>query len=361
MTGANDTLTIGLLGCGTISTQHLEAIAAVDGIRLGGVAGASVERARTVGERWGVPWTTNVGELLGRDDIDAVSILTPSGLHPSQALAALGRGKHVLVEKPIALSVAAADTVIAAAARHGLTLATVSQRRFEPAIAALQAAVAGDALGTISLILAEGIYVRPQSYYDSADWRGTLDLDGGVLMNQAIHLVDVVRWLGGPVRSVAAHAATRTHAMEAEDSAMVTIQFASGALGSIAATTSADAERPGEIRVHGDLGHVRIVGEVAAEWQVPGRAAPGPRAALETDPVAPTTGTGAAASPPSATWGTTAAGYIRQYTDFVDAVRTGRAPVVTGEDGRNAVEIVTAAYESARTGRSVGPETVSSR
>ncbi|MDQ3127697.1 MAG: Gfo/Idh/MocA family oxidoreductase [Chloroflexota bacterium] len=352
MTAANDALTIGLLGCGTISTQHLEAIAAVDGIRLGGVASASVERARTDGEHWGVPWTTDVGELLGRDDIDAVSILTPSGLHPSQALAALGKGKHVLVEKPIALTVAAADTVIAAAARQGLTLATVSQRRFEPAIAALQAAVAADALGTISLILAEGIYMRPQSYYDSADWRGTLDLDGGVLMNQAIHLVDVVRWLGGPVRSVAAHAATRTHTMEAEDDAIVSIQFASGVLGSIVATTSADAERPGEIRVHGDIGHVRIVGEAFREWQIPGRAAP------ETAPAQGPTATG---TPASATWGTTAAGYIRQYTDFVDAVRTGRAPVVTGEDGRNAVEIVTAAYESARTGRSVSLETVSSR
>ncbi|MBA2718040.1 MAG: Gfo/Idh/MocA family oxidoreductase [Chloroflexi bacterium] len=349
---ADDTLAIGLLGCGTISAQHLEAIAAVDGIRLGGVASASEERARTVGERWSVPWTTDVGELLGRDDIDAVAILTPSGLHPSQALAALGRGKHVLVEKPIALSVAAADAVIAAAARQGLTLATVSQRRFEPAIAALQAAVVADAVGTISLILAEGIYMRPQSYYDSAAWRGTLDLDGGVLMNQAIHLVDVVRWLGGPVRSVAAQAATRTHAMEAEDGAIVSIQFASGVLGSIVATTSADVERPGEIRVHGDLGHVQIVGEEAREWQIPGWPAP------EAAPTAAPTTTG---SPASATWGTTAAGYVRQYTDFLDAVRSSRAPIVTGEDGRNAVEIVTAAYESARTGRSVSIETVSSR
>lgn len=352
MTAASDPLTIGLLGCGTISAQHLEAIAAVDGIRLGGVASASVERARMVGERWAVPWTTDIGDLLGRDDIDAVAILTPSGLHPSQALAALGRGKHVLVEKPIALTVAAADTVIAAAARQGLTLATVSQRRFEPAIAALQVAVAADALGTISLILAEGIYTRPQSYYDSADWRGTLDLDGGVLMNQAIHLIDIVRWLGGPVRSVAAHTATRTHTMEAEDDAIVSIQFVSGVLGSIVATTSADAERPGEIRVHGDTGHVRIVGEASPEWQIPGR--PAPETALAPAPTA-------TASPASATWGTTAAGYIRQYTDFVDAVRTGRPPVVTGQDGRNAVEIVTAAYESARTGRSVSLEMVPAR
>lgn len=351
MKAAADALTFALIGCGSISTQHLEAIAAVDGARLGAVASASAERARAVGERWGVPWTTDIDELLGSADIDAVSILTPSGLHPSHALAALARGKHVLVEKPIALSVADADAVIAAAAQRGLKLATVSQRRFEPVTRALRAALDADALGTISLILAEGIYLRPQSYYDSAPWRGTVALDGGVLMNQAIHLVDLVRWLGGPVRSVAGHIATRTHAMEAEDGATVSLRFASGALGAVIATTAADAERPAEIRVHGDLGHVRIVGDAATEWQVPGRPAP------ETGPPAVATAIGSSAS---ATWGSTAAGYIRQYTDFLEAVRTGRAPAVSGEDGRNAVEIVTAAYESARTGRSVGLEAVAS-
>ena len=110
-------LTFGLVGCGAISTQHLEAIAAIEGARLGGVVSASAERARSVGERWGVPWTTDLNELLDRDDIDAVAIMTPSGLHPSQALAALAHGKHVLVEKPLALSVADADAVIDEGAR----------------------------------------------------------------------------------------------------------------------------------------------------------------------------------------------------------------------------------------------------
>jgi UDP-N-acetyl-2-amino-2-deoxyglucuronate dehydrogenase len=344
VTATSRSLTFGLIGAGAISTQHLEAIAAIDGVRLGGVASASAERARAVGERWDVPWTTDVDELLAREDIDAVAIMTPSGLHASQALAALARGKHVLVEKPIALSVRDADAVIDEGRKRGLTVATVSQRRFEPGMVALQAAVASGAFGTISLILTEGIYHRPQAYYNSAAWRGTIALDGGVLMNQAIHMIDLIRWLGGPVRSVSAHVATRTHAMEAEDTASVSLLFATGALGVIVATTSATPEFPPELRVYGDAGHARIAGEAAVEWDVPG--IPAPAAAEPADPATATPGA-------TATWGTTAAGYIRQYTDFVAAIREARPPAVTGDDGRNAVEIVTAAYESSRTGRAV--------
>ncbi|HUQ77518.1 MAG TPA: Gfo/Idh/MocA family oxidoreductase [Patescibacteria group bacterium] len=350
MTATDRALSIGLVGCGSISTQHLEAIAAIDGVTLGGVVSASAERARAVGERWDVPWSTDLESLLDRPEIDAVSILTPSGLHPSQALAALNRGKHVLVEKPIALSLDAADAVVEAAHRRGLTLGTVSQRRFEAAPRALRAAVDDGAFGRLVLIVAEGLYARPQSYYDSAAWRGTLDLDGGVLMNQAIHMVDLVRWLGGPVRSVAAHVATRTHAMEAEDTAALSLEFGSGALGSIIATTSVRSEAPPELRIHGDAGHVRIVGSAAVEWDLP-PAWPAPSAEPETPLGTPAGGPGPSGA--SATWGTTAGGYVLQYTDFLAAVRSGRPPAVSGEDGRNALEIVTAAYESALTGRRV--------
>jgi predicted dehydrogenase len=345
MTDTGRPLTFGLIGCGAISTQHLEAIQATDGIRLGGVASASPERAQMVGERWSVPWTTDLDVLLERDDIDAVAILSPSGLHPSQALSALAHGKHVLVEKPIALSVRDADAVIDRARVEGLTVATVSQRRFEPVFQALRAAVDAGALGTISLIIAEGLYHRPQSYYDSAPWRGTVTLDGGVLMNQAIHVIDLLRWFGGPVRSVSGHVATRTHTMEAEDSASVTVRFLDDALGAILATTSTTPEFPTEIRIYGDAGHVRVVGDKAVEWDIPGYAAPS--SAPSPADLAP----GSLAS--SATWGTTSAGYLHQYRDFVAAIRTGTPPAVTGSDGRNAVEIVTAAYESSRTGRTV--------
>jgi UDP-N-acetyl-2-amino-2-deoxyglucuronate dehydrogenase len=341
---ASNPLRIGIVGCGAISTQHIEAIEALEETSLAGVVDASAERARETGERRGVPWFTRLEDLLARDDVDSISVCTPSGLHAEKALAGVRAGKHVLVEKPIALSVGDADAVVREARERGRVLATVSQRRFEGATRALRDAVAAGALGHLSLIIAEGIYHRPQSYYESAAWRGTRDMDGGVLMNQAIHMVDLMRWVGGPVVSVAAHVATLGHVMEAEDTATVSLRFVNDALGEIVATTCADPEFPTELRVYGDRGHVRIVGETVAEWDVPGIPAP-PASSLD---VAPPPGTGS-----TQTWGTNAVGYLRQYADLVDAVRSGRPPAVTGEDGRNAVEIITAAYESDRTGRAV--------
>jgi UDP-N-acetyl-2-amino-2-deoxyglucuronate dehydrogenase len=342
LSSGRDTIGFGLIGAGAISTQHLEALEAVPGARIAAIASASEERARTAGERWGVPWTTDVDELLSRDDVDAVAISTPSGLHPAQALAALRHGKHVLVEKPIALSNVDARAVADEARRRGLMAGTVSQRRFEPVVRAVRDAVTTGALGRTDTIVAEGFYFRPQSYYDSAPWRGTVDLDGGVLMNQAIHTIDLLRWIGGPVDRVAANIATLGHTMEAEDTATVSLRFSSGALGAILATTCAATERPTELRIEGDRGHIRLVGETATEWEVPGRAAP---AARTDDAAPPATG--------SATWGTSAVGYVRQYSDFIEAIRDRRPPSVTAEDGAAAVEIVVAAYESSRTGCAV--------
>jgi predicted dehydrogenase len=341
-------LRFGLVGAGAISTQHIEAIEALPDTRLVAVASASEARARAAGEAHGVPWSTDLEELLARDDLDAVTICSPSGLHPAQALAALRAGKHVLIEKPVALSVADADAVISEARSRGLVAAVVSQRRFEPAVRALKAAVDAGRLGRVTLVIGEGLYFRPQAYYDSAAWRGTVALDGGVLMNQAIHTVDLMRWVGGPAVAVAGQVATLGHTMEAEDTAVVAIRFASGALGSLTATTCTDAEQPVELRVYGDRGHVRLTGATVAEWDVPGVDPPAGTDDAADDPRAEDAG-----QPVTRTWGTSAAGYLRQYTDFVDAVRTGRPPAVTAQDGRDAVELIAAAYGSSRSGHVV--------
>ena len=333
----------GLVGTGGISTQHIEAMRAT-GAHLVAVTSASPDRARATAERWGVEWTASLDELLARDDIDAIAVTTPSGFHAEVAMAALRNGKHVIVEKPIALTVADADALIAEGRRADRWIAAVSQRRFEPAIRAVQAAVASGALGRVALIVAESLNYRPQSYYDSAAWRGTRALDGGVLMNQAIHEVDLVCWLGGSVASVAAHIATLGHAMEAEDTATVSLRFANGALGEIVATTCASPGFEQEMRIYGDAGHIRIVGEAPTEWAVPGVPQPSPE--MLQPEVDPTT----LAAP---TWGTDSIGHTRQYADFLDAIRGGRPPAVSGEDARRAVEVVNAAYESDRTGRAV--------
>lgn len=345
----------GIVGCGAISTQHAEAILAVPGAELAAVESAGEERARAAGERFGVPWGTDLGALLARPDIDAVSICTPSGLHAHQALAAIAAGKHVVVEKPIALWVTDADAIVAAAAAARVSVSTISQRRFEPVMHNLRDAVTGGAFGRPAMIVAEGLYHRPQSYYDSASWRGTRDLDGGVLMNQAIHMVDLLRWVGGPVASVTARIATVGHAMEAEDTATIALRFTSGAVGAIIATTCATPGFPQELRVYGDAGHARIVGDRPVEWVVDTAHWSGPSDPESAAQAADGSG-GEPASPgvfAPATWGTDARGHIRQYADIVAAIREGRPSSIDGEEGRAAVEIVTAAYESDRTGRAV--------
>jgi UDP-N-acetyl-2-amino-2-deoxyglucuronate dehydrogenase len=337
-------LRAGLVGAGAISTQHVEAIAALEGIQLAGVVSASTERARALGEQQSVPWSTHLADLLARDDVDLVAICTPSGLHASQALEALRAGKHVVIEKPLALSVVDAEAVVREGEQRHLTVAVISQRRYEPIVRALKASVDEGRLGRLIMIIAEGLYHRPQAYYDSAAWRGTRELDGGVLMNQAIHTVDLLRWMGGPVASVSAHLATLGHRMEAEDTASVSLRFTSGALGLIAATTCVTPEQPVELRVYGDRGHARLVGEAAAEWEVPGVPPPGPAAGELTMPG----GVGA-----TRTWGTSSVGFLRQYADVVEAIRSGRPPAVSGHDGRDAVEVIAAAYASDETGRAV--------
>jgi UDP-N-acetyl-2-amino-2-deoxyglucuronate dehydrogenase len=338
-----------LVGAGAISTQHVEAIAAVEGAVLVAVESSSTERARAAGERWGVPWTTDLDELIAREDVDAVAICTPSGSHAEIALAALRGGKHVVVEKPLALTMTDADAVIAEGRRVGRLVATISQRRFEPVMQAVRTALADNGFGRIALVIGEGLYHRPQSYYDSAAWRGTRAMDGGVLMNQAIHMVDLVRWIGGPVVSVAGRVATIGHEMEAEDTATVSLRFATGALGSIVATTCAEPGFGQELRIYGDLGHARIVGQEAVEWSL----APGAVVDLPANPAAADPTSTPAGQLAPATWGTDATGHIRQYRDIVEAIRTGRPPAITGENGRDALEIVVAAVEASETGRTV--------
>ena len=333
----------GLVGCGGIATQHIEAMSAVEGARLVAVTSASAEHARATGERWGVPWTSDLDELLGRDDIDAIAVTTSSGYHADITLAALRHDKHVIVEKPVAMSVADADRVIAEARARQRWVAAISQRRFEPLMQTLKAAVGAGALGRIALIAVESVNYRPQSYYDSP-WRGTIALDGGVLMTQAIHEIDLALWLGGPVTSVAAHTATLGHVMEAPDTATVSLRFANGTLAALLATTCAVPGFDQEVRIYGDAGHVRIVNEAPVEWEVPGFPVPDPS---PDDPGA----SGDALA--EATWGTDSIGHTRQYRDLVAAIREGRPPAITAEDGRRAVQVVLAAHESDRTGRTV--------
>ncbi|MFZ5816509.1 MAG: Gfo/Idh/MocA family protein [Bacillota bacterium] len=330
-------LRVGIIGYGSIGKVHEEVLSHCEGVTVAAIAGRSAARPPGLT----ADWHADYRELLRRPDIDLVVICTPSGLHGPQALEALEAGKHVVIEKPMALRLDEARAVIGCARRRGLFLSVISQRRMEPPHRYLKEAIASGRLGRPVLGEALVRWYRPQSYYDSADWRGTLALDGGALMNQGIHLVDLLLWLMGPVTSVSAHTATRTHRMEAEDTATASLRFESGALGLIAATTAAHPGFPAELNLFFERGSVLLSGSQVLRWEVPDLPPP-PKAE-------PATG---GASDPRAIGN---AGHLAQWQEILDALRYRRRPLVAGEDGLAALALVLAIYESSQTGRAVRP------
>jgi predicted dehydrogenase len=331
-----------ILGAGMVSRYHAQAIAATPGARLVAVSRSDKERAAAAAQELGVPCETSDEALLARGDVDAVCIATPSGLHAEQAIAAARAGKHVLVEKPMALDLADADAMIAACHRAGVLLGVALQRRTDPTLQAVRETVGG--LGRLVLGAATVPYFRSQSYYDSAAWRGTWALDGGgALMNQGIHLVDLLLWFMGEVAELSAVTATLARSIEVEDCVAARLRFANGALGSIVATTAAAPGFPHRVEVYGTRGGVQIEGETVARWE--GEAPP---------PVAPAASPSVAGAGGSPT-GISAVGHRRLVEDFVAAIRGGRAPIVPGEEGRRSLAVVLAIYEAARTGRAVRP------
>ncbi|MCP9212193.1 Gfo/Idh/MocA family protein [Streptomyces sp. NEAU-Y11] len=327
--------------------------------RLAGVACRDPGRAAAWAAELGCP-AGRVADLLARPDVDAVVVCTPSGTHGELAAAALEAGKHVLVEKPLEVTADAAERLLTVAARYpDRTLGVVSQRRFDPAARLVKAAVDGGELGRITSVLVELPWWRGQRYYSSGSWRGTRGLDGGgALMNQAVHTLDLVQWLAGPVAEVAAHTALLAHRdIEVEDVATASLRFTGGALGTVLATTAAYPGRTARIAVHGDRGsavidndelvwfHAAAAGEEAADFGAYGE---GDQAAerLARHP-------GADRDPERDPIGLLYQPHHDQVMDFVDAVADGRPPLVDAVAGWRAVSAVTAVYESSRTGAPV--------
>jgi UDP-N-acetyl-2-amino-2-deoxyglucuronate dehydrogenase len=265
-----------------------------------------------------------------------VSIATSSGSHAALAMAALEAGKHVIIEKPLAMNSADGRRIITAAAQRGLTLSVIFQRRFETTFQAVAGAVASGALGKLLLIEASCPYFRPQSYYDSASWRGTVAEDGGALMNQGSHLVDLLLWIGGPARRVLGQMATQQHQIEAEDLALAIVNLQSGALATLLASTNLTPGFPHALNVYGQRGCIRTEGGAVTHWNVP-----------ETAPPPAAANSAGASSPGGAFWSLDQ--HRAQLADVLQAIRMRRAPAITGQDGLRAVALVEAVYRSANT------------
>ena len=338
-----------VVGCGVIGPHHVRAIRALPRAELIGVVDVVPERAQQLADESDCKWFSDLDDVLDLDEVDVVSIGVPTGLHAEIGCRAAGAGKHVVVEKPIDVSLAAADRLIEACEQAGVKLAVVSQCRFEPAVRFVRSIIDQGELGDLVLASATLKFYRSQAYYDSADWRGTWSLDGGgATMNQGVHYVDLMRWFMGPVESVTAVYGTKAHSrIEVEDIALATLKFTSGALGILEATTVAYPGLPPRLAISGTRGSIVLEEEKLVVGETLGEDGAARHLEIAEDVQARVL---------SAVADNTLideAGHQVQFEDFITALENGRDPFVTGVDGREAVEVIFALYESARSGKTV--------
>src|SRR5829696_2647022 len=348
-------LRFGILGCGVIGPHHAKAIAGLQSAELVAVADVVPQLAQEVAEQTRCSYYASLEEMLSGVDLDAVCVCTPSGMHAEGAITALEAGKHIVVEKPVDVTLQAADRLIEVQRATGRRVAVVSQHRFDAATQAVHEALARGKFGRLTSGSADVRWWRSQSYYDSGGWRGTWELDGGgVLINQAIHSIDLLQWLMGQVVEVTAYTGLIAHErIEVEDTAVAILKFAGGALGTIVATTSAYPGLTSRISVHGDRGSAIIDDDELVYFHAAGVEQEGKsygggenqawQVMQKYGEVASGSGTGA--DP-----GGLSMAHRDQIMDFVEAIREDREPSINLEDGRKPLAIIQGIYESARTG-----------
>lgn len=334
----------GLLGCGRIASRHSDLLGdnRVDGARLTAVCDLVRTRADAIAAKFGVDAHYDVDDFLARRDIDAVALLTPSGMRREHVIACAKAGKHVVVEKPMALRLQDADDMIRACDEAGVKLFVIKQNRFNVPVVKAREALDAGRFGKLVLGTVRVRWCRDQDYYDQDSWRGTWAYDGGVLTNQASHYIDLLEWFFGDVISVHARATTALVRIEAEDTAVATLKFKNGALGVIEATT---ATRPtdleGSLSILGERGVVEIAGLAVNQirhWRFVSEL-PSDKDVIERF----------STNPPNV-YGF---GHQAYYQHVVDCLVNQRAALVDGLEGRKSLELISALYESIETGQEV--------
>jgi predicted dehydrogenase len=346
MAGSKTVLNFALIGCGRIAPKHVDALTsgAVPGAKLVAVCDKDLSRAQAIASKYGVKAFADRFEMLEKmgSEIDVVSILTPSGLHAEHTRDVAGFHKHVVVEKPMALTLQDADTMISACDAAGVRLFVVKQNRYNLPVKKMREALEAGRFGKLVLGTVRVRWCRQQKYYDQDAWRGTWAYDGGVFANQASHHVDLLQWMMGDVESVFAKTSTALVNIETEDTGVVIVRFKNGALGVIEATT---ATRPkdleGSISVLGEKGSVEIGGFAVNEmkhWNF-----------VETVASDAEVLEKYRTNPPSV-YGF---GHTEYLNKVVESIREGRSALVGGLEGRKSLELISAIYESVETGKEV--------
>jgi len=335
-----------IVGCGVIGPWHATASENIEESYLAAVCDVVEEKAKSLAEERGVPDSkvyTDYAEMLKDDEVDIVHICTPSGMHSDMAVAAAQAGKHVLCEKPMDITLEKADAMIGAADQAGIKMGVIFQRRTYKSTQIAREAVQSGKLGKMVLGDCYQKYYRSPEYYLSGEWRGTWELDGGgALMNQGVHGIDAIRYIMGKPKSIYAKADHLVRDIEVEDTACAVIEWECGAFGVIQGTTSVTPGQSCRLALHGDKGTIELADKNIVTWKIEGE-----EEELPSTDDEPTEGT---ASDPKAL---SASGHIAQLEDLIQAIKEDGRPMCDGREGRGALEIILAIYESARTGEVV--------
>ncbi len=345
-------LRYGIVGCGAIYGTHVDAIKGIDGATVSGFYDTNCEKATEAADKYGAPAAKSLEDLFKNSDV--VSVCVPSGLHAEVGIKAAAAGKHLIVEKPIDINLAAAQSLVDSCKQNGVKLACISQHRFSSAIRDLHDAAQGGDFGKLIEGDAYIKWYRTQAYYDSGDWRGTWALDGGgCLINQGVHYIDMIQWIMGGVKSVQAQVRTASHDIEVEDVAAALIEYKNGATGVIQGSTSCYPGLAERLEVHGQHGSVIIEGDRKKLWKIDPVAAqegkygagvmqqPTPSLHLHDSIEEP-----GGASDPTAIWGEQ---HRLQIEDFTRAVVDGTEPYMTGEMALEPLRVILSIYESSQT------------
>jgi UDP-N-acetyl-2-amino-2-deoxyglucuronate dehydrogenase len=345
---------VGILGGGNISDTHARAALAIPGVEVVAVYGENHTKAARLAQQYGGRSFESFGQFLDHRPMDMVAIGTPSSKHSEDAIAAAERGLHVLVEKPLDVSTARADALIAAAQRAGVKLGVFFQDRLRPDVVRMKQIIDSGMLGNPVMASGRVKWYRPPQYYADSRWRGTRVFDGGgALINQAIHTLDLLLHLFGRIDSVSALAATRLHAIEVEDTLAAALRFANGAIGTFEASTAVFPGYPRRLELTGSEGTLILEHDSLVAVDL----TPGSAGRLSSDSAREDRGgTGSEVKKPEETSSPTVSDptpHRRVFEDFIRAIRTDGTPACNGPEGRRSVAVVEAMYASARAGQPV--------
>lgn len=326
---------VGLVGCGRVAQNHLEAIEQLEDLELTGICDRDAKVVGALAKRYQAQAFGQIAQLL-QTNIDVVVLCTPSGLHAQQTMVSAEAGKHVIVEKPMATCWQDGLAMVRACDKANVHLFVVKQNRFNPTLSILKRSIDSGRFGKIYMVAVNVFWHRPQAYYDLSQWRGTWEFDGGAFMNQACHYIDLLHWLIGPIDSVQARTATLARAIQAEDSGVVNLQWRHGALGSVAVTMLTYPDNlEGSITILGEKGTARLGGVALNEiqhWSF---------ADTHADD-------GAIAETSYATTSVYGFGHPLYYQNVIEVLKGQSTPAVSGREGLRTLELLTAIYRSAR-------------